>query len=70
MSLTIPKGASSGRVLRLRGRGVQGPGGEARGDQLVTLSIVAPSKPDAELTEFLEGWRKRAAENPRRGMMP
>ncbi|WP_127901611.1 DnaJ C-terminal domain-containing protein [Solirhodobacter olei] len=70
VSLTIPKGASSGRVLRLRGRGVQGPGGEARGDQLVTLSIVAPSKPDAELTEFLEGWRKRAAENPRRGMMP
>ncbi len=68
VSLTIPKGASSGRVLRLRGRGVPKPGGRERGDQLITLSIVAPADPDAELSEFLEEWRKRHPQDPRRGM--
>lgn len=69
VSLSIPAGASSGRVLRLRGRGVAKPGGQERGDQLITLSIVAPSKPDDGLKEFLERWRKTHGENPRRGMM-
>lgn len=69
VSLSIPAGASSGRVLRLRGRGVAKPGGKERGDQLITLSIVAPSKPDEELTTFLDRWRKKHGENPRRGMM-
>jgi DnaJ-class molecular chaperone len=70
VSLTVPKGASSGRVLRLRGRGTQKPRGKERGDQLVTLSIVAPAHPDAELVEFMEGWRKRHGQNPRKGMKP
>ncbi|MBI1218949.1 MAG: DnaJ domain-containing protein [Rhodobacteraceae bacterium] len=70
VSLTVPKGASSGRVLRLRGRGTAKPGSAERGDQLVTLSIVAPPHPDAALTEFLEGWRKTQTHDPRKGMKP
>ena len=42
VALTVPKGASSGRVLRIRGRGVKRGGG--RGDQLVTLKVVAPPR--------------------------
>lgn len=68
VSLTVPKGASSGRVLRLRGRGTAKPGSADRGDQLVTLSIVAPPHPDAALTEFMESWRKTQTHDPRRGM--
>ena len=68
VSLTVPKGASSGRVLRLRGRGTARPGSPERGDQLVTLSIVSPPHPDAALTEFLEGWRKTQTHDPRKGM--
>ena len=61
--LTVPKGASSGKVLRLKGRGFHGKGG-ARGDQLVTLMIELPAD-DAALTSFVEGWAGRNAGNPR-----
>ena len=35
--LTVPKGTTSGKVLRLKGRGFTGKDGK-RGDQLVTLA--------------------------------
>lgn len=65
VNLAVPKGATSGQTLRLRGRGVKG-----RGDQMVMLSIVTPLKIDAELAEFMETWRKSNAYDPREGMMP
>jgi len=65
VSLTIPKGASSGRVLRLRGRGVVRAGGGA-GDQRVELRIVAPRHLDRELQAFFESWRKTHPDDPRR----
>jgi len=68
VSLSIPKGASSGQVLRLRGRGVKALGSKTRGDQRVELSIVAPLRIDPELAEFMEGWRKKNAYDPRKGM--
>ncbi|WP_333826818.1 DnaJ C-terminal domain-containing protein [Pararhodobacter sp.] len=69
VSLTIPKGASSGRVLRLRGRGVARPGGKPAGDQLVELRIVAPPVIDDALRDFLTGWRKTHAHDPRAGLL-
>lgn len=65
VSLTIPKGASSGRILRLRGRGVPGSGGKASGDQLVELRIVAPRLIDDTLRDFLAEWRKTHSHDPR-----
>ena len=67
VSLTVPKGANSGQVLRLRGRGVKARGG-ARGDQRVELRIVSPAKVDDELAHFMEDWRKTHAYDPRKGM--
>jgi len=64
VNLSVPKGATSGQTLRLRGRGVKG-----RGDQMVTLSIVSPPNIDAALTEFMKSWRKSNAYDPRKGMM-
>jgi DnaJ-class molecular chaperone len=52
--MTIPKGSSSGRVLRLKGRGFTGKNG-TRGDQLVTIEIDLPSG-DSELEAFAEKW--------------
>ena len=52
--LTIPKGASSGKVLRLKGRGFVGKDGK-RGDQLVSVEVDVPAD-DAELQRFAEGW--------------
>ncbi|MFC6689036.1 DnaJ C-terminal domain-containing protein [Jhaorihella thermophila] len=67
VNLTIPKGASSGQVLRLRGRGVQTRDGK-RGDQKVILNIVSPPKVDDDLADFMEKWRKTHAYDPRKGM--
>ncbi|MDO5620483.1 MAG: DnaJ C-terminal domain-containing protein [Paracoccus sp. (in: a-proteobacteria)] len=67
VSLTIPKGASSGQKLRLRGRGVAAKGGKA-GDQHVELRIVMPPQVDDELADFMESWRKTHSYDPRKGM--
>jgi len=52
--LNIPKGSSSGKVLRLKGKGFTAKGG-ARGDQLVTLLIDIPAS-DTGLESFAESW--------------
>jgi len=63
--LTVPQGASSGQVLRLKGRGFHQKGG-GRGDQLVTLMIDIPSE-DSALKEFVKNW-EGARRNPRAGL--
>ena len=63
--LTIPAGTSSGKVLRLKGKGFAKKGGE-RGDQLVTLMVQVPDDP--ALRTFVEGWAGRDAGNPRAAM--
>ncbi len=65
VALTIPKGASSGQMLRLRGKGVKNAQSGNLGDQLVKLRIVTPQRPDASLTEFMEKWRAAHAYDPR-----
>ena len=65
--LTTPKGANTGSVLRLKGKGVPRPGG--RGDLLVKLKIMAPKESDAELDAFLASWAP-AHYDPRRDMQP
>ena len=59
--LGIPKGATSGKTLRLKGKGFAGKSG-ARGDQLVTLMIDLPTE-DAALIQFAESWQD--SRNPR-----
>jgi len=62
--LTVPKGSSSGKVLRLKGKGFTDKAGK-RGDQLVTLSVELPAG-DAALEKFVAGWD--GGGNPRAGM--
>jgi DnaJ-class molecular chaperone len=59
--LKVPKGSSSGKVLRLKGRGFHRKGG-GRGDLLVTLMVDLPVDDDA-LVEFVQGWQNKG--NPR-----
>ena len=68
VNLTIPKGASSGQTLRLRGRGVKPAGAAVAGDQKVELSIVSPPEVDDDLTKFMQKWRKTHDYDPRKGM--
>ena len=69
VSLTIPKGASSGQILRLRGRGLAAGKTGKRGDQRIELRIVMPAKIDAALADFIAGWRKDHAYDPRKGVV-
>jgi DnaJ-class molecular chaperone len=59
--LTIPKGTTSGKVLRLKGRGFSGKDGR-RGDQLISVEVDVPAG-DPELQKFAESWEAPA--NPR-----
>ena len=52
--LSIPKGTTSGKVLRLKGRGFAAKDGK-RGDQLVTIELDIPPD-DPDLQRFAESW--------------
>lgn len=56
VALTVPENSSSGRVLRLKGRGVKRDGKPA-GSLYVTLQIVLPSPADPDLAAFLRRQR-------------
>ncbi|MGV8929603.1 MAG: DnaJ C-terminal domain-containing protein [Brevundimonas sp.] len=55
VSMTIPKGSSSGKVLRLKGRGAFAAG--KRGDLLARLMIMLPEPEDAALTKVAQAMR-------------
>jgi DnaJ-class molecular chaperone len=61
--MTIPPGSTSGKVLRLKGRGFH-RGNGTRGDQLVTLMIDIPAD-DPALKAFVEQWSGDKERNPR-----
>ena len=61
--VTVPKGSTSGRTLRLGGKGFHRAGG-GRGDQLVTLVVDVPAD-DAALEAFLADWPGDRTRNPR-----
>lgn len=64
--VTVPKGSTSGKVLRLGGKGFHHATG-GRGDQLVTLMVDLPSG-DAGLERLVEGWTSDRSRNPRAGL--
>lgn len=67
LRMNVPKGSSTGKVLRLRGKGVPKAGGEA-GDQRVVLKVVMPPESDSELEAFMQEWRTKHAYDPRANM--
>jgi DnaJ-class molecular chaperone len=63
VQMTVPKGSSSGDVLRLKGRGLKGKTGT--GDQRVVLRVVMPDRVDPDLERFLTEWRETHRYDPR-----
>lgn len=62
VDLKIPPGSSSGKTLRLRGRGLPG---EPAGDQYVELKVVVPAATDANVRELYEKLESLQAFDPR-----
>ncbi|MDQ0313596.1 J domain-containing protein [Amorphus orientalis] len=68
VTMTVPKGASGGQTLRLRGKGIKRRQGGGHGDQLVRLQVRLPETIDDELAAFMERWREGHGYNPRKSM--
>jgi DnaJ-class molecular chaperone len=67
VTMTVPKGASSGRRMRLKGKGIRPAKGHP-GDQNVRLKIVLPEQMDGEMAEIAERWRNHVRHDPRAGL--
>lgn len=62
--LTVPRGSTTGDVLRLKGKGVKPERGRA-GDQRVVLNVAMPETVDPELENFMKSWGRKHAYDPR-----
>jgi DnaJ-class molecular chaperone len=58
VTMTVPKWSNTGKVLRLKGRGVPRRDG-THGDEYVTLKVMLPEHADAELERLLAEWASR-----------
>ncbi len=64
VELSIPKNTSSGRIFRLKGKGLP-KGAGATGDLFITTRIILPDGNSAELEALMEKWRDTHPYNPR-----
>ena len=67
VEIHVAKGTGSGRVLRLRGKGLPTSGGAA-GDLMVALRITLPAEEDPALNELMHQWRDTKPYDPRQGL--
>jgi len=67
VEIQVAKGTASGRVLRLRGKGLPTSGGVA-GDLMVALRITLPAEEDPALDELMRQWRDHRPYDPRQGL--
>jgi len=56
VSVTVPPHSNSGRVLRLKGKGLPAPGAESAGDLYARLIVTLPETPDPKLDAFARSW--------------
>ena len=65
VTVRIPPGTPSGRVLRVRGKGVQADGKGGNGDLLVTVDVQVPVNLNGEQRDAVEGLAKALDDDPR-----
>jgi molecular chaperone DnaJ len=65
VSLKVPAGTESGKLLRVKGRGVPHLKGSGRGDLLARVKVTVPKKLTKAEREALEGYQKVSREDPR-----
>lgn len=67
VTMTVPKNANTGTVLRLKGQGVARANG-SHGDQFITLKVMLPIAPEVALENFIAEWQPTTEYNPRSAM--
>ena len=63
VKLKIPAGTQSGKILRLKGKGIVDLHGYGRGDQLVKIVVETPKRLTARQRELLEEFAKASGED-------
>src|SRR5215469_5818070 len=73
VSLKIPSGSQTGRVMRLRGRGLPARGKEPAGDLLYELKVLAPTDLSAQeralMQQLADSLKERGIRDPRAELM-
>jgi molecular chaperone DnaJ len=65
VSLKVPSGTESGKLLRVKGRGVPHLKGNGRGDLLARVKVTVPKKLTKAERDALESYQKVSREQPR-----
>lgn len=65
VAITVPPGTSSGRQLRVRGKGLPASGQMPQGDLIVSIAIAVPATLSAKERELFEELAKVSPFNPR-----
>ncbi|MCS7480790.1 molecular chaperone DnaJ [Umezawaea endophytica] len=62
VTLKVPPGTASGRILRAKGKGIEKRDGKV-GDLLITLQVAVPNNMDAQAKEALEAYAAATAQH-------
>ena len=68
VEISVPAGTNGGKTLRLRGKGLPAGDGKPAGDLLVTLRIIMPDQPSAELEDLMRHWAVTRPYDPRKDL--
>ncbi len=63
-TIRIPEGTQHGTIFRLRGKGIPDLRGYGRGDQLVQVKVVTPTRLTEEQKKLLRQFARLSGENP------
>lgn len=67
-NIKIPPGMQGGQKLRIKGKGIYGAHGAARGDEYVVVNIAVPKKLDERSKELVEELGRINPYDPRKGL--
>jgi len=68
VEIAVPPGTSSGRVMRLRGKGLPSTGEAPAGDMFIALRIALPASEDSALSDLMREWRDQKPYDPRQNL--
>jgi molecular chaperone DnaJ len=63
VSMKVPEGTQSGRIFRLRGKGIPALQGYGQGDQLVVVRVETPTNLNKRQKELLEEFARISGED-------
>lgn len=64
LELEVPRGTQSGSLLRIAGEGLPYPGRSERGDMLVEIRVLTPTRLSARQEELLREFEQSAEQSP------